>query len=60
MDDTEPTQESEAEEVTAVPDAALDSMTQEIQEAGGEWTGNEDDEGAIGQFWNFPINHWLE
>ncbi|MBA7606717.1 hypothetical protein ES703_13867 [subsurface metagenome] len=48
MDDTEPTQESEVEEVTAVPDAALDSMTQEIQEAGGEWTGNEDDEGAIG------------
>ncbi len=48
MEDSETTQESEAEEVTTVPSAALDSMTQEIQEAGGEWTGNEEDEGAIG------------
>lgn len=38
----------ETEEVTTVPEAALDSMTQEIQEAGGEWLGNPEDEGAIG------------
>lgn len=48
MDDTQAEKETEIEEVLAVPDTALESMTQEIQAAGGEWTGNADDEGAIG------------
>jgi len=48
MDNTQAEKETEIEEVLAVPDTALESMTQEIQAAGGEWTGNADDEGAIG------------
>jgi hypothetical protein len=48
MDDTKEGRESEVEEVSAVPDTVLESMTREIQEAGGEWTGNPDDEEAIG------------
>jgi len=48
MDDTQAEKKTEIEEVLAVPDTALESMTREIQAAGGEWTGNADDEGAIG------------
>jgi len=48
MNNTEAEKETEIEEVLAVPDSALESMSREIQEAGGEWTGNADDEGAIG------------
>jgi DNA helicase HerA-like ATPase len=44
----ENTEITDTEEVAAVPVAALDSMTEEIQEAGGEWLGNPEDEGAIG------------
>lgn len=44
----EKTEASETEEVSAVPDTAVDSMTKEILEAGGEWEGNPEDEGAIG------------
>lgn len=32
----------------SVPDSALASMTQEIEDAGGEWIGNPEDKGAIG------------
>ena len=35
-------------DVQPVPESALTSMTREIEEAGGEWTGNPEDEGAIG------------
>lgn len=31
-----------------VPSSAIESMTQEIADAGGEWLGNPEDEGAIG------------
>ncbi len=31
-----------------VPDSAIQSMDQEIREAGGEWQGNPEDEGAVG------------
>lgn len=48
MDESKTAKESKVAEVTAVPEAALDSMAQEIQAAGGEWTGNADDEGAVG------------
>ena len=41
-------QESHANDVMPVPGAALTSMAQEIEEAGGEWLGNPEDEGAIG------------
>ncbi len=48
MGDTDVERETEIQEVSSVPASALDSMTQEIQAAGGEWTGNPEDEGAIG------------
>jgi len=48
VDNTQAKKATETEEVSAVPAAAVESMTREIQEAGGEWTGNADDEGAIG------------
>ena len=40
--------ESPTNDVLPVPDSALASMTQEIEDAGGEWTGNPEDEGAVG------------
>ncbi|MBI4336490.1 MAG: ATP-binding protein, partial [Chloroflexi bacterium] len=36
------------EAIQQVPDSALASMANEINEAGGEWKGNPEDEGAIG------------
>jgi uncharacterized protein len=36
------------EDIQQVPDSALASMAKEIDEAGGEWNGNPEDEGAIG------------
>jgi DNA helicase HerA-like ATPase len=48
MDNTKSEKENEIEEVLAVPDTALESMSREIEAAGGEWKGNEDDKGAIG------------
>jgi len=38
----------ETEDVVPVPETAVESMAREIQAAGGEWSGNADDEGAIG------------
>ena len=48
MDDTKEKKATETEQVYPVPTTAVESMTREIREAGGEWTGNPDDEGAIG------------
>ena len=36
------------EGVQSVPETALNEMTREIKEAGGEWAGNLEDEGALG------------
>ncbi len=36
------------ESTQSVPETALNDMTREIKEAGGEWTGNLEDEGALG------------
>lgn len=48
MDGNKMKKEIDIEEVSAVPETAVKSMAQEIQAAGGEWSGNADDEGAIG------------
>ena len=41
-------EESPTNDVLPVPESVLASMTQEIEDAGGEWQGNPEDEGAIG------------
>ena len=35
-------------DVMPVPGGAIESMTKEIEDSGGEWTGNPEDDGAIG------------
>ena len=41
-------EKSPTNDVLPVPESVLASMTQEIEDAGGEWTGNPEDEGAVG------------
>lgn len=41
-------QQFSGDDVQRVPDTAIASMAREIEDAGGEWTGNPEDEGAIG------------
>ncbi|MFA5400905.1 MAG: ATP-binding protein [Dehalococcoidia bacterium] len=48
MENIKTSNDPEIEQVDAVPHAALESMTKEINDAGGEWKGNPDDQGAIG------------
>ena len=50
MDQTQPNNihHDTSDDVMTVPNAALLSMTQEIEDAGGTWEGNPEDKGALG------------